>query len=248
MLHWQRQGTGPEVVLVHGFLGSSKIFEPLVEHLVHRFSVTTIDLPGFAGSYDVPVPSTVEELSQMVVETIRSAGLDKCAILGHSLGAWIALEISLQQPVLLTKMVLYGGSPDGHCPERFEPYEESIEKIRSQGIESFAVDLAAEWFRLGKEDPMYPLAREAGSTSNEEAAILHVKSWNQWKTRDRLVEVKTPTLIVCGDCDRSTHPDLSIEMWKKISRSQLFIAPNAGHIVHLEYTQEFNAIVAKFLE
>jgi pimeloyl-ACP methyl ester carboxylesterase len=37
-------------------------------------------------------------------------------------------------------------------------------------------------------------------------------------------------------------------MWKKISQSQLFIAPNAGHIVHLEYTEEFNAIVAKFLE
>lgn len=248
MLYWQRQGTGQEVVLVHGFLGSSKIFDPLVEHLVRRFSVTTIDLPGFAGSYDIPVPATVEELSQMVIETIRSSGLDKCSILGHSLGAWISLEISLQQPTLLDKMVLYGGSPDGYCPERFETYDQSIERIRSVGVESFAADLAAEWFRLGKKDPMYPLAREAGSKSNEAAAILHVKSWNDWKTRDRLGEVKTSALIVCGDCDRSTHPDLSIEMWKKIPQSQLFIAPNAGHIVHLEYTEEFNAIVAKFLE
>jgi pimeloyl-ACP methyl ester carboxylesterase len=248
MLYWQRQGTGTEVVLVHGFLGSSKIFEPLLEHLVRRFSVTTVDLPGFAGSYDVPVPSTVAELSQMVVETIRSVGLDKCSILGHSLGAWIALEISLQQPDLLEKMVLYGGSPDGHCPERFEAYEESIERIRSEGVESFAIELAAEWFRRGKQDPMYPLAIEAGSQSNEAAAIDHMKSWNQWKTRDRLGEVTTPTLIVCGDSDRSTHPDLSIEMWKKIPQSQLFIAPNAGHIVHLEHTEEFNSIVAKFLQ
>ncbi|MGI9319652.1 MAG: alpha/beta fold hydrolase [bacterium] len=247
MLYWQRQGTGPEVVLVHGFLGSSKIFEPLTEHLIRHFSVMTIDLPGFAGSYDVPVPSTVEELSQMVVETIRFAGLDKCSMLGHSLGAWIALEISLQQPVLLEKMVLYGGSPNGHCPERFETYEKSIERIRSQGVETFAADLAAQWFRRGKEDPMYPLAREAGCKSNEAAAILHVKTWDHWKARERLVGVQTPSLIVCGDCDRSTHPDLSIEMWKKIPQSQLFIAPNAGHIVHLEYKEEFNTIVEKFL-
>ncbi len=96
MLDWQRQGTGPEVVLVHGFLASGKIFEPLVEHLRRRFSVTTIDLPGFGGSYDIPVPPTVEELSQTVAETIRSSGVDKYAILGHSLGAWIALELSLQ--------------------------------------------------------------------------------------------------------------------------------------------------------
>ena len=42
-------------------------------------------------------------------------------------------------------MILYGGSPDGDCPERFETYEQSIERIRTQGIESFAADLAAEW-------------------------------------------------------------------------------------------------------
>jgi len=248
MLYWQRQGTGPEVVLVHGFLGSSKIFRPLTEHLLRHFSVTTIDLPGFAGSYDVPVPPTVGELSHLVVETIQSAGLDRCSILGHSLGAWIALEISLQKPDLLEKMVLYGGSPDGFCPERFETYENSIDRIRSVGVELFAADLAAQWFQRGKEDPMYPLAIEAGNISNQAAAILHVKTWNHWKTRERLGEVKTPTLIVCGDCDRSTHPDLSIEMWEKISASQLFIIPNAGHIAHLEHPQEFNSIVAKFLE
>ena len=248
MLYWQRQGTGPEVVLVHGFLGSSKIFGPLTNYLLRRFSVTTIDLPGFSESYDVPVPSSVAELSRMVIETIRSSGIEKCAILGHSLGAWIALEISLQQPNLLEKMILYGGSPDGYCPERFESYEKSIERIRSEGIETFAAELAAKWFRLGKEDPMYPLAKEAGNHSNEEAAILHVKSWNQWKTRDRLEKVKTPAMIVCGDRDRSTHPELSIEMWNKISGSQLFILPNAGHIAHLEHTQAFNAVVESFLE
>ena len=160
------------------FLGSSDIFEPLTTHLVRCFAVTTIDLPGFAGSFDAPVPSTVEDLSQTVIGTIRSAGIEKYCILGHSLGAWIALEISLQQPELLDKMVLYGGSPDGYCPERFETYESSIERIRSEGIKSFAADLAAEWFRLGKEDPMYPLAREAGEKSNEIAAIEHVMSWN----------------------------------------------------------------------
>lgn len=248
MLNWQRQGTGAEVVLVHGFLGSSKIFEPLTLHLAQKFSVTTIDLPGCGGSYDVPVPSTVEALSQMVVETIQSIGLEKCSILGHSLGAWISLEISLQQPEILEKMVLYGGSPDGYCPERFETYEQSIERIRSQGVAAFAADLAAEWFQLGKADPLYPLAKEAGSNSNEAAAIDHVKTWNNWRTRDRLGEVKTTTLIVCGDCDQSTHPDLSIEMWKKISGSQLFIAPDSGHIVHLEHSEAFNAIVTTFLE
>ncbi len=248
MLYWQQQGEGPNIVLVHGFLGSGKIFEPLTSHLAQSYSVTTIDLPGFGESYDVPAPSKVEQLSSMVAETIQSANIENCSILGHSLGAMIALELSLQRPGLLEKMVLYGGCPNGYLPERFETTQESIDKIRVQGIDSVAAIIAAQWFRRGKEDPMYPLAKAAGKKSSEAAAIVHLKSWDYWKARGRLGEVNTPTLIICGDSDRSTHPDLSIEMWKKISGSQLFIAPNAGHIVHLEYQNEFNAIVEKFLQ
>ena len=248
MLYWQQQGEGPNVVLVHGFLGSGKIFKPLTEHLAKTFTVTTIDLPGFGRSYDVPSPPTVEQLSAMVADTIQAAHIGKCSILGHSLGAMIALELSLQRPVLFKKMVLYGGCPDGYLPGRFETTQESINKIRLKGVNSVAAEIAAEWFRLGKEDPMYPLAKAAGSRSNEETAIVHLKSWDHWKASGKLRNVKMPTLIICGDSDRSTHPDLSIEMWKKISRAQLFIAPNAGHIVHLEYQNEFNSIVEKFLK
>ena len=247
MLSFNRQGKGAEVVLVHGFLGSGTIFRPLTQDLIRQFSVTTIDLPGFGQSYDVPVPASVEGLSEMVADTIRAAGIERCSILGHSLGAWIALEISLRQPDLLEKSVLYGGSPDGPCPDRFETYDTTVERIRAEGIESFAADLAAEWFRRGKADPLYPLAREAGGHSSEAASIAHVKTWDAWKTRDRLGQVETPTLIICGECDRSTHPDLSIEMWQKIGPSHLFIVPNAGHIAHLEYSREFNSIVTDFL-
>ena len=248
MLNFQQQGNGPSIVLVHGFLASGEIFQSLAKHLSTDFSVTSIDLPGCAGSYDVPVPATVEELCDMVVETIRSIGIDQCSILGHSLGAWIALEASLRHPSLLEKIVIYGGSPDGYCPERFETYEQSIERIRSEGIKTFGANLAAEWFLQGKNDPMYSAALEAGKHCSEEAAIKHVQSWNNWITRDRLSHSRTPALIVCGDNDRSTHPDLSIEMWKGIESSQLFIIPNSGHAAHLEHPSEFNSMVAKFLK
>lgn len=207
MLYWQRQGRGPEIVLLHGFLGSGETFKPLTAHLARNFSVTTIDLPGCANSFDVAVPSSVEDLSQMVAETILQSGLKKCSILGHSLGAMIALEISLQHPDLLQKMVLYGGCPDGYLRERFETTEESIEKIRVNGIDKVAADIAAEWFQLGKDDPMYPLAKAAGSHSNEAAAIAHLKTWDHWKASSRLGNVQATSLVICGDSDRSTHPD-----------------------------------------
>ena len=248
MLRWQRQGKGPHVVLVHGFLGSGKIFEPLTEYLAPQFTVTTIDLPGHGDSYDLPMPATVEELTLLVSETIQSSGIDVCSILGHSLGAMIALEMSLLRPSLLDKMVIYGGCPDGLLPNRFETTEESVHKVLQRGVNDVAKEIASKWFKRGEEDPMYPFAVLAGSRSNQEAAIISIRSWDHWFARARLGAVQTPALIICGDSDLSTHPDNSIEMWKRIPQAQLFIAPNAGHAVHLEYTEEFNSIVAQFLK
>jgi 2-hydroxy-6-oxonona-2,4-dienedioate hydrolase len=247
MLDWTRKGEGPEVVLVHGFLGSGKTFAPLTEHLIQKFTVTTLDLPGFGGSYDVAVPPSVEELARMVADTIQSIGITQCAILGHSLGAMISLELSLQRPELLEKMVIYGGCPDGSLPSRFESFESSINHIRAEGLELAAAVIVANWFQRGSDDPMFAKALAAGMQTDEVRAIAHVKTWDRWKARDRLGDIATPALILCGDSDRATHPDLSIEMWNKIPRSELAIIANAGHAAHLESPQVFNAIVERFL-
>lgn len=247
MIQWDRKGQGPDVVLVHGFLGSGKTFEPLTEYLARNFTVTTIDLPGFAASYDVAVPATVEDLAMMVADAIQSTGISQCAILGHSLGAMISLELSLQRPELLEKMVIYGGCPDGSLPERFESFESSIDQIRIDGFEPTAAKIISNWFQQGKEDPMFQKALAAGTQTDADRAIAHIKTWDPWKARERLKQIKTPALIICGAADRATHPDLSIEMWQKISGAQLAILPDAGHAAHLECPDIFNQIVERFL-
>jgi len=247
VLNLTRKGHGPDVVLIHGFLGSGETFKPLREHLIRNFSVTTIDLPGFAGSYDIPIPPTVEALSLMVADTVQSIGINRCAILGHSLGAMISLELSLQRPELLEKMVIYGGCPNGSLPERFESFENSINNILARGLKPAAAEIVANWFQLGRDDPMFPQALSAGTQTNDSRAIAHIKTWDHWKARDRIDQIQTPTLIICGDADRATHPDLSIEMWRNITGSQLAIVPNSGHAAHLECPDIFNAIVERFL-
>jgi len=247
MLSWRRHGHGEDVVLIPGFLGSGMIFTPLIEQLSDDFTLTTIDLPGFGESRGIAVPPTVEEISDLVIDTILSIGLNRVSLLGHSLGAMVALEIALARPELLDKLVIYGGCPDGYLPGRFETTEESVAKVRRIGIEETAASIAAEWFQQGRDHPNYELARAAGAGSDEEGVIVHLRSWDGWKARDRIANIRTPTLIICGDSDRSTHPDLSVEMWKKIPGSQLFIAPGAGHAVHLEQPEIFNAIAKGLL-
>jgi len=67
----------------------------------------------------------------------------------------ISLELSLQRPELLEKMVIYGGCPNGSLPERFESFETSINNILVQGFESSAAEIVANWFQLGRDDCTY---------------------------------------------------------------------------------------------
>ena len=90
-------------------------------------------------------------------------------------------------------------------------------------------------------------ARAAGACAHQAGAIRHIESWDRWTASDRLTQVQTPTLIICGVRDRSPHLDGKIRVCGAIPNAQLFVAPDAGHIVHLEQPEVFNATVERFL-
>ena len=247
MLSIKRQGTGPDVVLIHGFLSSASIFDSLASTLSQNYRVHAIDLPGFGDSRDVKVPDTIEAVAKAVQTTLATSGLEHYVLIGHSLGAMLAMQIALSDADKVDKLILYGGCAAGHVPTRFEAYEYTINRIREVGIESVAADITTKWFYQGNRDPNYAKAQAAAKGCSEFVAIDYLNIMGKWDLRSRLIEVQPSCLIICGDHDRATHPDLSIELWQHIPQAQLCILPNAGHIVHLEFEYLFSTIVGDFL-
>ena len=247
MLHYRRFGSGRTVVLQHGFAGGSELFAPLSAHLAPNFDVITTDLPGFAGSADEPVPDSIEGLAEALVETIVGLGVDRFALLGHSLGAITALQAALDYPERIDKLILYGGLASGHVPDRFETYEETIARIEAEGIEKAVARLAVRWFVDGGEHPLYAFDVAAGAGLSQESAIRCLRAVSKWDVQEWLAEIHVPTLVICGDSDRATHPDFSVALWHGIANAQLCILPRCGHNAHLEALEIFNPVVARFL-
>ena len=247
MLHHRRFGSGKTVVLQHGFGGSGELFAALSANLAPNFDVIATDLPGFAGSSSEPVPDSIEGLSEVLVRTVAELGTDRFAILGHSLGAITALQAALDYPDRIDRLILYGGVATGHMPERFEPYEDTIARIEAEGIETAVARLATRWFVDGAEHPLYDFDVAAGAGLSQEGAIRCLRAVANWDVQERLAEISVPTLVICGDSDRATHPDLSIALWRGIANAQLCILPRCGHNAHLEAMEDFNSVVARFL-
>lgn len=248
MINYQRVGNGRSaLVLVHGFLGGARYWIPLTSALKDYFDVIAVDLPGFAGSAHIPAPDSIAGLSQTVVQLMDRLDIQRFSLLGFSMGGMVAMQAALDQSNRVEQLILYGTAASGDLPDRFESWDASIARMQSQGVEATADKTVRTWFVEGDKHPFYASCREACRGASDASCIKIMRALQSWSARDRLSEIKAPTLLVVGDKDRSTKPAESIAIWERVPGSQLCILPNCAHGVHMEKPDLFNRIVLDFL-
>lgn len=247
ILNYTRFGTGPALVLVHGFLGGTGYWRMQQSALHRMFDLIAVDLPGFGGSADLPAPDSLSGYAATVFDLMDILDIPRFSLLGFSLGGMIAQQAVLDRPERISKLVLYGSSSTGELPHRFESWSESAERMKSEGVEATADRTVATWFVDGQADPYHSLCREACRGANEEACQTVMLAIQNWSAKDRLAEMKLPTLVIVGDQDRSTRVSDSLPLWDGIPGAQFCVLPGCAHGAHMEKPELFNAIVADFL-
>lgn len=247
MLSHRRHGSGAPLVLVHGFLGGSAAWVPQLGHFGAHFDVIAVDLPGFAASGDKPAPESIAGFAAAVIELADQLKLPTFLLLGHSMGGMIAQQMALDHGARIERLVLYGTAASGDLPGRFETFEESIARLSAIGIEAGGQKIAQSWFVDGDQAPYYPMCWQAGQGLTTAAAITALRAIGRWSARERLHELRAPTLVIAGDRDRSTPPAEAYELWRRIEGAQLCIVPGCAHAVHFERPALFNEIVGTFL-
>lgn len=248
MIHYVRNGRGRHtLVLVHGFLGGTGYWVPTTTGLNDYFDFISVDLPGFGGSAQLPAPDSIGGLAASIIELVDSLGVKQFSVLGFSMGGMVAMELALEHGSRLHKLVLYGTAASGDLPDRFESWDASIERMQSQGVEPTADKTASSWFVEGAKHPFYPACREACRGASKEGAMKAMRGMQRWSARERLKSIKTPTLVIVGDKDRSTKPAESVAIWQQVPGAQLCIIPNAAHGLHMEKPELFNRVVLDFV-
>lgn len=247
MLNYARFGKGDTLVLVHGFLGGTGYWTPLITGVKHVLDVIAVDLPGFAGSAEVPAPDSLSGYGNTVVELMDKLGVGHFSVLGFSMGGMIGQQMALDHPARIDKLVLYGSAACGDLPHRFESWEASIARIQREGVEPTADKTVATWFVEGTRHPYYPTCREACRGAHAPSCVTVIRAMQQWDNRSRLSDLKLPTFIIVGDQDRSTKVSDSIVLWEAITGSQLCVLPGCAHGAHMEKPDLFNRTLIDFL-
>jgi len=241
-------GNGAPLVLVHGFLGSSDMWEPQINFFKDSFRVVAPALPGFGNSSAINSCNSIECMAKTLLNLLERKKIENFNLLGHSMGGMIVQEIAKIAGDRILKLICYGTGSRGNIPGRFETIDQSRKKLRINGLKDTAYRIAKTWFIKEEKAKYFYLCEEAGKQTSIQAADNGLLAMKNWNGVTNLRNIRNETLIIWGDQDKAYNFEQVQTLSNNIPNSNLKIIKGCSHNVHLEKPDEFNRIVEKFLK
>lgn len=244
-------GAKDPLVLLHAFPLNRRMWAPQVRALSGERRVITPDYPGFGKSPRPCAQPDVRHYAEGVRELLDSLHLERVALGGLSMGGYVALACMRLFPERVSSLVLANTRPDPDPEETKETRRELARRVAEEGVEILP-DLQME--RLlsratldGKPDVVED-ARSMILESSPDGVVAALGAMrDRPDSNDTLGEIAVPTLVVAGEEDAISTPEIMQAMAEKIPDSRFVTLPNAGHLSNLEAPEEFNAALTGFL-
>ena len=249
-------GGGPPVLLVHGWLSSSRIWERLVDRLAQRFTVYTLDLTGF-GESDKPLSGYgVRNGSRLLYAFCANFGLTRASVIGHDLGGAMAVKLAADHPDVVGRLVLVCVPADEDQIDL--PSTLWLATLPVVGPIFYALGRAVHpvrrlWMRPFVADPgdlTEEVVDDAGrSTPAATAQTLSIarREISGGRLARQARVIKIPLLVVAGEEDQIVDPQC-VDVWAgSVDKGEICLIDGCGHLPMIERTVEFDAQVLAFL-
>jgi pimeloyl-ACP methyl ester carboxylesterase len=219
-LWYDEAGTGDAVLLVHGGLGDSGLWEPVVPFLAARFRTLRTDLRFFGSSTGPAVPWSWQD---DIVGVLDALGIERAALVGLSLGGRLALDVALARPDRVWALAHVAGGLGGHDSAAYsEEQEARYEAAEAAGDSAAAMEIDLEvWAPLGAGDRLRELW-SATPTAKDLPPDLEPLPAAGPPAQERLGELAMPTLAITVSHDPPGHREAGYLVARK--------APNGRHV------------------
>ena len=226
----------PSIIFIHGVLNDHSVWILQTRYLAHHgWNVLALDLPGHCRSAGDP-PATVEDAADFVIALMDAAGLDKAALVGHSMGSLIALEAAARAPARVSQLVLVGAAfPMKVSPALLESsLNEPMKALEMVNIFSRST-LAPPPSAMGPGTWVYGASMALGRrvlASNPRVNLFHTgfKACDNYAHgEEAMAQVTCPVLFVLGSVDQMTPPKAAQGLIKKALNARVFTLPGGHH-------------------
>ena len=241
------QADGPAIVFSNSLGTDHRLWDRQMPAVAERFRVVRYEACGH-GVSDLPRgPVTIERLALGLIALLDHLGIDRAVVCGCSLGGVIALWLAVNRPERLTGAVL---ANTGAKIGTNESWDARIAAVRAGGTGAVRDQVLRRFltpeFRARDPETTAVIGTMIGAT-NPDGYIAACEALRATDLRAEASGVRVPVLIVGGERDQSTPPELSRELHASIGGSELVMIADAAHLSNVEQPALFNAALVRFL-
>ncbi|MBA2610723.1 MAG: alpha/beta hydrolase [Bacteroidetes bacterium] len=244
------KGKGKVIVLLHGFLGSHKIWEQTIHDLSRSYRVIAIDLPGHGGTDCVGYAHSMDLMAKCVKSVLDSLRLKKYVIIGHSMGGYVALAFADLYPDYLNGLCLYHSTAYADSKEKKKDRLRAVAAVKANRAIYTKTTIknlfATKNLNYLKDEIAFAtaIAKDTGKKGMI-AALLGMKDRPR---RDIILSlVKYPIMMVIGEQDNILPYEQLLEQSELIKNKSVLYLEHDGHMGFLESPRESNKALRKFL-
>jgi 3-oxoadipate enol-lactonase len=227
-LAYARRGDGPPLVLLHGFPLDHHLWDEVVPLLEDTFDVILPDLRGFGESTTVDSPYSMDDYASDIAALLDQLEIQKAAIVGHSMGGYVALAFARLYPERVSGLGLVSSQVLADAPERKEGRYKSAADVSANGIGSVVEAMTP---KLTTDERLQAYARTSMERQQPAAYIGALKAMAERMDSSALVSsFNFPVVIVHGDSDLLIPIDRAREVRPPIPKEHLDYNIGQGQI------------------
>ena len=219
------EGQGPDVVLIHGLGASSRYFTPLAGLLSESYRVIVPELPGHGKNLDDGRPVTVRRFAHEVALALRELQSRNALVLGHSMGAQVAIELARAWPALVRRLVVAAPAVNDREDTLWRQAWRLVQDFPGEDNALKAI-LAVDYLRCGI--PWWAKS---------------CREMLDFPTIDLLGTVRCPVDIVVGTRDKLSPPDFGQRLQRRAPHSQLTVFDGGAHGFNYSHAQQLAQLV-----
>lgn len=238
-LYFEVRGSGAPLVLLHGGLGTFETsYSKVPPELARRYRIIGLEQVGHGHSADTDQRLSYANMAEHTAAALRKLAVGPADLVGLSDGGIVAILVAASHPELVRKLVVSGVNTrfDGMQPKTMAWLRDSTPESL---LNALPPEMRAAYERVAPDPDRWP--------------VLVARLRDLWLTpvyieNAQLAAIKAPTLIIAGDRDSFPTAEHSVEIFRSIPGSQLWIVPGTGHDQFGPRRAWVGPVVAEFLD
>jgi pimeloyl-ACP methyl ester carboxylesterase len=244
MINIRMNGSGPLLVLMHGFCESIPVWDPIVPALIKKFTVVTVDVPGFGSSEALRADDSMDRLASRLLESLQN--FTPFTFCGHSMGGYLGLAILAQNPSAFLGLQLLHSTALADSEERKLTRNKTIQFIENQGKEAFLENFVPNLFHQKKPEFLSATLELCSQTPVLSLTGMTAIMRDRPDRMELLKSAQCPISWIGGKQDALIPWQSLLEQASLPADSHLALLDDCGHMGILEQPVRTAAAISSF--